>query len=209
MTEQEATGELILTARSLYDRGYSFGTAGNITVRAGSTLLATPTGSSFGALREDRIAKTDLAGNPLGSNRPTKELPFHLAAYRARPEAGAVVHLHSTYATAVACLRNLDLHDALPPLTPYYAMNVPRLAVVPYFPPGDPALGEAVAALAAETPALLMRNHGSIAIGASLAQAAALAEEIEEAARLYLILGERGNALSADQVAELRRRFRK
>lgn len=198
---------LVITAKSLFARGYSFGTAGNITVRLGDSIYATPTGSSLETISADALAVSDLRGNVLSAIKPTKELPFHLAAYRARPSAGAVVHLHSTYATAVACLRNLDIDDALPVLTAYYAMRVPALPVVPYLPPGDPQLATHVEKLAARTPAMLMRNHGSIAVGTTLAEAAALAEEIEEAARLYFLLGDRAQRLSADQIAELRRRF--
>lgn len=191
----------------MFNRGYSFGTAGNVSVRVGETVFATPTGSSLGNLDRDRIARCDLKGNVAGSAKPTKELPFHLAVYRARPQANAVVHLHSTYATAASCLADLDVEDALPVLTPYYGMRIPNLPVVPYLPPGDPGLGSEVEKRIARTPALLLRNHGSIAVGASLPEAAALAEEIEETAKLYFILGDRGQALSSEQVAELRRRF--
>jgi len=206
-TNRSALEELIDVSRSLFERGYSFGTAGNVSVRIGDTVFATPTGSSLGTLTVDQIAASDLAGNVKASNKPTKELPFHLAVYRARPRAMAVVHLHSTYATAVSCLSDLNCEDALPVLTPYYGMRIPNLPVVPYLPPGDPELGAEVEKRIAHTPAVLLRNHGSIAVGATLAEASALAEEIEETARLFLILGERGQALSSDQVAELRRRF--
>jgi 3-dehydro-4-phosphotetronate decarboxylase len=206
-SEAAAVQELIEVSRSIFERGYSFGTAGNVSVRIGETVLATPTGSSLGALSADRIARCNLDGKVSGSNKPTKELPFHLAVYRARPQSYAVVHLHSTYATAVSCLRDLNVEDALPVLTPYYGMRIPCLPVVPYLPPGDPELGAEVERRIAHTPALLLRNHGSIAVGASLAEAAALAEEIEETARLFFILGERGQALSSDQIGELRRRF--
>ncbi len=195
-------------SRSMFERGYSFGTAGNVSVRVGETVLSTPTGSSLGTLTADRIARSDLDGNVSGPNKPTKELPFHLAVYRVRPQSYAVVHLHSTYATALSCLRDLNAEDALPVLTPYYGMRIPHLPVVPYLPPGDPALGSEVEKRIAGTPAVLLRNHGSIAVGATLAEAAALAEEIEETARLFFILGERGQALLPDQVAELRRRFK-
>ncbi len=209
MSENEAIaiGELIEVSRSLFQRGYSFGTAGNVSVRIGETVLSTPTGSSLGTLSADRIARSDLAGNVSGSNKPTKELPFHLAVYRARPGSHAVVHLHSSYATAVSCLRDVNTDDALPVLTPYYGMRIPHLPVTPYLPPGDPELGKEVEKRIAHTPALLLRNHGSIAVGATLTEAAALAEEIEETARLFFLLGERGQALSPDQVTELRRRF--
>jgi ribulose-5-phosphate 4-epimerase/fuculose-1-phosphate aldolase len=207
-SEALAINELIEVSRSMFCRGYSFGTAGNVSVRVGEMIFATPTGSSLGKLEERNIARCDLNGNVSGSAKPTKELPFHLAVYRARPQANAVVHLHSTYATAVSCLADLNLEDALPVLTPYYGMRIPNLPVVPYLPPGDPELGTEVEKRIVGTPALLLRNHGSIAVGGSLAEAAALAEEIEESARLFFILGERGQVLSREQVAELRRRFK-
>ncbi len=206
--ERALLEQMAATARSLYERGYSFGTAGNISVRAGDRVFITPTNSSFASLTVEGIAAVDLAGNVLGASTPSKEAPFHLAAYGARPDAGAVVHLHSTYATAVSCLRDLDLDDALPVLTPYYAMRIPRLPVVAYYPPGDPRLAPEVREKAAVSPALLLRNHGSVTIGKTLAEAAALAEEIEEQARLWFLLGERGRTLTGEEVAELRKRFR-
>ena len=210
MSESEALAinSLVEVSRSLFERGYSFGTAGNVSVRVGDTILSTPTGSSLGTLTAGAISRSDLEGNVSGPNKPTKELPFHLAVYLARPQTNAVVHLHSTYATAVSCLRNLNTHDALPVLTPYYGMRIPNLPVVPYLPPGDPELGREVGKLIAHTPAVLLRNHGSIAVGGTLPEAAALAEEIEETARLFFILKDQGQALSADQVSELRRRFK-
>ncbi|HEY3937237.1 MAG TPA: aldolase [Bryobacteraceae bacterium] len=206
-TDQKQAAELVAVARSLFDRGYSFGTAGNLSVRAGDTILVTPTGSSLGSLAADALARIDSAGNIIGEIRPSKEAHFHLAIYRARPQCAAVVHLHSTYATAVSCLRNLDMEDALPALTPYYAMRVLKLPVVPYLPPGDPALADEVERRAASTTALLLRNHGSITAGTTLAEAAALSEELEEASRLYFLLGDRAQSLTAAQVLELRRRF--
>jgi 3-dehydro-4-phosphotetronate decarboxylase len=200
-------GELVAVARSLYQRGYTFGTAGNLSVRVGETVVISPTNSSFGDLAEDALAEVGLDGAVLPGPQPSKEAPFHLAAYRTRPDARAVVHLHSCYATAVSCLENLDLTDAMPVYTPYYAMRLPCLPVVNYYPPGDPALGPAVQAAAAKSPALLLRNHGSITIGRSLKEAGGLAEEIEEQAKLYLLLGSRGRTLTPEQVAELRRRF--
>jgi 3-dehydro-4-phosphotetronate decarboxylase len=200
--------EMVRVAGSLFARGYSFGTAGNMSVRVGNLVLITPTNSSFETLTAGMIAEVDLSGSVIGGNKPSKEAHFHLAAYRARPQARAVVHLHSTYATAVSCLEDLDVEDAMPVFTPYYAMRLPKLPVVEYYPPGDPQLAPEVERRAAESPAILLRNHGSITMGASVREAAALAEEIEEQARLWFLLGERGQRLSAQQVAELRRRFR-
>ena len=199
--------ELVRVVRSLFNRGYSFGTAGNVSVRVGDLVYSTPTGSSFETVLAEHIAVCTIGGAICGTTKPTKELPFHLAAYRARPDARAVVHLHSTYATAVACLRDLDMENAVPALTAYFAMRIPCLPVVPYLPPGDQGLASEVERLARRTPAMLMRNHGSIAIAETLAEASALAEEVEETARLYLLLGDRAQPITLDQIAELRRRF--
>ncbi|MGH9511136.1 MAG: class II aldolase/adducin family protein [Terriglobales bacterium] len=200
--------EIASVARSLYDRNYTFGTAGNISVRLGDHVLVTPTNSSFFDLVPESISESGLDGTALSGLPPSKELPFHLAIYHRRPEASAVVHLHSCYATAVSCLENLNVEDAIPIYTPYYAMRLPRLPVADYYPPGDPALARAVEQTAGVSNAMLLRNHGSIAIGQTLMEAAALAQEIEEQARLFFLLEGRGHALSQTQVAELRRRFR-
>jgi len=200
--------EIASIARSLYDRGYTFGTAGNISVRTGERVLVSPTNSSFFNLAPETLSETGLDGSVVSGLPPSKELPFHLAIYRARPEAGAVVHLHSCYATAVSCLEKVNCEDALPIYTPYYAMRLPCLPVAEYYPPGDPALAQVVERTAARSSAMLLRNHGSIAIGKSLMEAAALAEEIEEQARLFFLLEGRGHVLSSTEVAELRRRFR-
>ena len=199
--------ELVEIARSLYDRGYTFGTAGNISVRAGNRIFITPTNSSFGKLTAGGLAEVDDSGEALSSVKPSKEAHFHLAAYRGRRDAQAVVHLHSCYATAVSCLEDVDMTDAMPVFTPYYAMRLPSLPVVEYYPPGDAQLAPAVERGAAKSPALLLRNHGSITLGKTLFEAAALAEEIEQQAKLYFLLRESGRRLTVEQIAELRRRF--
>jgi ribulose-5-phosphate 4-epimerase/fuculose-1-phosphate aldolase len=208
MHSDDLIRSIIATGRSLFDRGYAFGTAGNISCRAGDTIYSTPTGCSLGDLCAEDIATCNMVGAVTSTRKPTKELPLHLAAYRSRPDCQAVVHLHSAFATAVASLKELNTKDALPAFTPYYAMRVPCLPVIAYFPPGDVRLATELEKLAPETPAMLMRNHGSVALGRSLLEASALAEEIEETARLFFILGERGQALSANEVASLRTRGR-
>lgn len=205
MTERE---QVVAIARSLYERGYTFGTAGNLSIRLRDRVIVTPTNSSFGDLTPDTLSEVNLDGVSLNGHKPSKETHFHLASYLARPEARAVVHLHSCYATAVSCLEELDMADALPIFTPYYAMRLPCLPVVEYYPPGDAELAPAVARAAAQSPALLLRNHGSITIGRSLPEASALAEELEEQARLFFLLGGRGRRLTPEQIQELRRRFR-
>ncbi len=208
MHPDDVIQSIVKTGRSLFKRGYAFGTAGNISCRLGDSVFSTPTGSSLGDLRAEDIAVCDITGSVSSASKPTKELPLHLAAYRARPDCHAVVHLHSAFATAISCLKGLNSSDALPAFTPYYAMRVPCLPVIAYFPPGDIRLADELEKLAPQTPAILMRNHGSVALGKDLLEASALAEEIEETAKLFFILGERGEALSPTEVAVLRTRGR-
>ena len=184
MNETEAARELARTAQSLFRRGYSFGTAGNVSVRIGSRVLVSPTNSSFEDLTEDSLAIVDLAGQRLNELIPSKETHFHLALYQERIDAQAVVHLHSTYATAVSCLPVDGGDAALPIFTPYFAMRIPCLPVVPYLRPGHPDLADAVRAAARLSPAMLLKNHGPITAGKTLREASALAEELEEQAKL-------------------------
>lgn len=205
MTEAELRDAIVGHARSLFARGLSPGTSGNVSARVEGGFLMTPTGSSFGALDPARLSRLDEEGRHLDGDPPTKESFLHLAIYAERPDARAIVHLHSTHAVAVACLDDADPDDVLPALTPYYAMRVGRLPLVPYARPGDPALVEAVRLRARESGALLLANHGPIVAGASLDAAASAIEEVEETAKLVLLLrGLPTRRLTAEQLAELR-----
>lgn len=208
MTSQQraAASAVAAAARSLFTRGYSFGTAGNISARSGDTVLVSPTNSSFEELVADSISIVDLQGNHISGNKPSKETHFHLALYETRPETAAVVHLHSTYATALACLPHPNSNDALPVYTPYFAMRIPCLPVVPYMKPGHPALADAVRHAARLSPAMLLKNHGPITSGRDLREATALAEELEEQSRLFFLLRGQGDLLTPAQLAELRDR---
>ncbi len=208
MNDRELREAIVSHAASLFARGLSPGTSGNISVRTDDGFLMTPTGASFGELDASRLSSLDLAGRHLDGDPPTKEASLHTAMYPERPEARAIVHLHSTYAVAVACLADIDPDDVMPPLTPYYVMRVGRLPLVRYAAPGDQALADAVREGARKSHALLLANHGPIVAGRSLEAAASAAEEIEETAKLVLLLGDRPvRRLTADQVGELRQRF--
>ncbi|MDI2027700.1 aldolase [Saccharopolyspora sp. TS4A08] len=188
---------------SLFARGLTAGRTGNISVRDGDRVLLTPTGVSLGALAE--LSVLDTGGRHLGGPPPTKEAFLHLAFYRARPQTSAVVHTHSTHSAAVSCLAGLDPSNALPPLTAYYAMRVGSLPLLPYHAPGDTSLGALAEEEAREHHALLLANHGPIAAGGDLAAAADAVEEIEETARIFLLLRNTETApLTPDQVAALR-----
>jgi ribulose-5-phosphate 4-epimerase/fuculose-1-phosphate aldolase len=190
-------------AASLYARGLAFGSTGNLSVRVDDRIWVTPTGRSLRNLSPDDLACIDESGAVWNANRPSKESPFHLAAYRAAGErAGAIVHLHSTYSTAMSCLARPEFR----PITPYFQMRVAPLAVLPYFRPGSPDLGEAVGEAAKRHNCMLLRNHGSICLGRTLEEAVDRIEELEETAKLLLLLrGESLQLLTSEQIDDIRR----
>ena len=209
MTEIETRRLLVELAASLFGRGFSVGSAGNISVRLPDGYLITPTNSSLGRLDAERISRLDSDFQHIDGDKPSKEVFMHRAFYRAREDAGAVVHLHSTMATAVACLPDVDAGNPIPPLTPYFVMRVGRrMPIVEYYRPGDPAMEPAIHAAARDARAVLLANHGPVVSGKSLTDAVYAAEELEEAAKLYLLL--RGNTprlLTARQVDDLLNTF--
>ncbi|GIU78879.1 MAG: putative aldolase class 2 protein [Bryobacteraceae bacterium] len=191
-------------ARSLHRRGYAHGSTGNLSVRTDGEVWLTPTGRSLENLSPADLACLSLDGEARNANRPTKEFPFHLAIYRARPDLHAVVHLHSFYATALSCLEQLPEPDVLPALTPYYFMRVHPLAVVSYHRPGAPSLAEEIGAAITRANVLLLRNHGLVACGRTLEEAADRAEELEQTARLHFFLkSEHVRVLSPQEIREL------
>jgi ribulose-5-phosphate 4-epimerase/fuculose-1-phosphate aldolase len=189
---------------SFFARGLTFGRTGNLSaVDTDGTILMTPTGVALDKLRASELSRVDVSGRHLDGPKPTKEAFLHLAIYRARPQEKAVVHTHSTYSVAVSCLRDVDHTNALPPLTAYYAMRVGALPLLPYHAPGDESLGAAAQLVATTHHALLLANHGPVVAGADLAAAADALEEIEETAKLSLLL--RGQAVAPVPAAEVRR----
>lgn len=195
-------------AASLFQRGYGCGSSGNVSALTDAGMLISPTNSCMGRLDPERLSLLGHDGEHLSGDRPSKEAFLHLEMYRERPEMRSVVHLHSTHSVAVSCLADIDPEDVLPPITAYYVMRVGRLPLVPYFPPGDAALAKAVRAVARTSHAMLLANHGPVVAGKSLDAAAYAAEELEETAKLFLMLrGERTRFLTPDQVADLRVRF--
>jgi 3-dehydro-4-phosphotetronate decarboxylase len=194
---------------SLFDRGLTAGSSGNISVRLpDGGWLMTPTNVSLGALDPARLAHFDAQGRHLSGDKPTKEAFLHFSMYSERIDAHAVVHLHSSHATAVSILRDIDPADVLPALTAYSVMRVGRLPLVPYFAPGDPDLAHAVRALAGRHHAVLLANHGPVVAGTTLDNAQFAVEELEEAAKLFLLLQNQAlRLLTPVQIADLRQRF--
>ncbi|ULJ74727.1 3-oxo-tetronate 4-phosphate decarboxylase [Rhizobium gallicum] len=201
--------EICRTGQSLFERGLTSGSTGNISVRlSDGGWLMTPTNASMGSLDPARLSLFDASGKLLSGDAPTKEAFLHFSMYGERGDAGAVVHLHSSHATAVSILRDIDPEDVLPPLTAYYVMRVGRLPLVPYFAPGDMALADAVRSLAGRHHAMLLANHGPVVAGTTLANAQFATEELEETAKLFLMLEHHAKRmLTAEQVDDLRKRF--
>lgn len=194
--------------RSLFERGLTSGSSGNISARLDDGWLLTPTNSCLGRLDPARIAKLDWDGRLLSGDPPSKEAFLHAAVYQERDSAGAIVHLHSTHSVAVSCLPELDPDNVLPPLTAYYVMRVGKLPLVPYYRPGDKALGEAIRGLAGQHSAVLLANHGPVVAGKNLEAALYATEELEETAKLFLLLqGRNPRCLTPAQIEDLQRHF--
>ena len=208
MSESATRDAIARLAKSMFERGLTFGSSGNISVRIEDGWLMTPTGSTMGGLDPARISKLDEQGNLVSGDKPTKESFLHIAMYEERPATGAVVHLHSTHSVAVSCLADIDPTNVLPPITAYYVMKIGTLPLVPYFPPGDINLARAVREMASKHHAVLLANHGPVVSGKSLEDAVYAAEELEETARLFLMLKDfKTRYLTDAQVAALKEKF--
>jgi ribulose-5-phosphate 4-epimerase/fuculose-1-phosphate aldolase len=208
MQEARLRDEICELGRSMFERGLTHGSTGNISARCADGWLLTPTGSNLGRLDPARLSKLDWNGTLLAGEAPSKESFLHLAMYQERARNGAVIHLHATHSVAVSVLEGLDPNDLLPPLTAYYVMRIGTLPLVPYYAPGDLGLAEAVRGYARRHHALLLANHGPVVGGASLAAAADAVEELEATAKLYLLLrGQRVRTLTPAQIADIKQRY--
>jgi 3-dehydro-4-phosphotetronate decarboxylase len=204
MSEAKLREEICAIGASIFVRGLTAGSSGNISAKTDEGWLMTPTGSSLGRLDPARLSKLDHDGRLISGDPPTKESFLHRVMYEERPATGAVVHLHSTHSVAVSCLAEIDPADVLPPITAYYVMRVGALPLVPYFRPGDLELAEAVRGFAGRHHAVLLANHGPVVAGSDLDAAVNAIEELEETAKLYLLLrGAKTRYLTPTQVKEL------
>jgi len=207
--ESKLREQICRCGESLFNRGLTFGSAGNISVHLpDGGWLMTPTNASLGALDPASLSKLDADGTHIGGDKPTKEAFLHRVMYSSRAKCEAVVHLHSTHSVAVSCLHGLDEHNCLPPLTAYYVMRVGTLPLIPYHPPGDENLARAVQKVADKHHAVLLANHGPVVSGSSLETALYAIEELEETAKLFLLLrGSQIRPLTQAQVSELDQKF--
>ena len=209
MSETRLREAICRFGRSLFERGLTPGSSGNISVRCeDGGWLVTPTNASLGWLDPARLSKLDAAGRLVSGDKPTKEIPLHTAVYETRGAAQAIVHLHSTHAVALTMLPEIDPRAALPPMTPYYLMKAGQTALLPYYRPGDPAVADAIRGLAGRYSSVLLANHGPVVAGDTLEAAVFATEELEETARLYLLLRNLNpRYLSPAQVQDLVKHF--
>lgn len=209
VTETKLREQICLFARSLFERGLTPGSSGNISLRLeDGGFLMTPTNASLGFLDPARLSRLDAEGRLLSGDKPTKEVPLHTALYDTRAASGAIVHLHSTHSVALSMLPEIDPAAVLPPMTAYYVMKHGKTALIPYYRPGDDAVAGAIRGLAGRYSSVLLANHGPVVAGATLDAAVYAMEELEETARLYLMLrGLNPRMLTQPQVDDLVRHF--
>lgn len=197
--------QICILAKSMFDRGLTGGSTGNISARTSDGgLLVSPTGTSFGRLDPARLSRFDATGVLIDGDPPTKEMPLHSAFYDTRSSVGAVVHLHCCHAVALSMMPDLDADNFLPPLTPYAIMKLGKVALLPFFRPGDPLMGKAVRGLAGKRSAVMLANHGPVVAGKDVEAACNAIEELEATARLALLMrGVDAQMLDAAQITDI------
>lgn len=201
-TETQLREQICLLAKSMFDRGLTGGSAGNISARTDDGgLLVSPTGTSFGRLDPAKLSRFDAKGVLIGGDKPTKEMPLHTAFYDTRSQAGAVVHLHACHSVALSMLPDADPDNFIPPVTPYAIMKLGKVKLLPFFMPGDPAMGEAVRGLAGKRSAVMLANHGPVVAGKDIEAACNAIEELEDSAKLaFMLRSMNANVLTDEQV---------
>ena len=207
--EAQLRETMCMLSKSLFERGLTGGSSGNISARTeDGGLLVSPTGTSFGRLDPGRLSRFDAAGVHIDGDPPTKEMPLHMAFYETRSKTGAVVHLHCCHSVALSMMPDVDEDNFLPPLTPYAIMKLGKVKLLPFFMPGDPAMGEAVKSLAGKHTAVMLANHGPVVAANDVEAACNSIEEFEETAKLAMMTrGFHPRALSEEQVRSLVTKF--
>ncbi len=196
--------EICRTGASLYQRGYTVGSAGNISARLEDAWLITPTDACLGFLDPADIAKVDANGNWISGAKPSKTLTLHRAVYDNNPEVQGVVHTHSTHLVSLSLNGVWKTDDVLPPITPYYVMKVGHIPLIAYRRPGDPAVAEQVSKLATKVRGVLLERLGPVVWESSVSKAAFALEELEETAKLWHLSAQRASAMEESALQELK-----
>jgi ribulose-5-phosphate 4-epimerase/fuculose-1-phosphate aldolase len=207
INEDAVREEICAVGRLLYGRGYTVGSAGNISARLDDGWLITPTDACLGRMTPQAIAKVNLAGEWVSGDKPSKTLALHRQVYDRNPGVGGVVHTHSTHLVALTLAGVWHADDILPPITPYQVMKVGHIPLVPYARPGSPKVAERVAELANSVRGVMLERLGPVVWESSVAKACYALEELEETARLWLMTHPRPQPLDSTALDELRETF--
>ncbi|MCD4862797.1 MULTISPECIES: 3-oxo-tetronate 4-phosphate decarboxylase [unclassified Pseudomonas] len=199
--------EICTVGASLYARGYTVGSAGNISARLEDGWLITPTDACLGRLDPAAIAKVGLDGDWVSGDKPSKTLALHRQVYDRNPGVGGVVHTHSTHLVALTLAGVWRPDDILPPITPYQVMKVGHIPLIPYARPGAASVAEQVAQLANRVRGVMLERLGPVVWESSVSKASFALEELEETARLWLLSEPRPAPLDAAALAELAETF--
>lgn len=203
MNSIEIKETLLNLCHFVHQKGYVSGSGGNISCRLGDSFSITPSGRALQSLKLEDFITVNPGGNYSGVGKPSKEWGMHRGCYTNRKDINVIIHVHSVYAVAVGCLENLDLECAMPIYTPGYGIRVGKLPVIPYLRPGSPLLAEQVAKTIQDRDSVLLANHGVVAVGSSFESALNIIEEIEENAKLHLLLNGHGRFLNESEIADL------
>jgi len=208
-SENKLREDICTMAKSLFDRGLTCGSSGNISARTeDGGLLVTPTGSCFGRLDPATLSRFNAEGLLISGLQPTKEMSLHSAFYDTRSSANAIVHLHGTCSVAMSMMEDVDEDNFLPPLTPYSIMKLGKVKLLPYFMPGDPKTGDAIRGLVGKRSAVMLANHGPVVAGKDLEAAVYAIEELEETAKLAMMLrGTSPKMLSESEITRIITKF--
>lgn len=209
LSEAEARQKIVLYAKSIFDRGLTTGASANMSVRIENAWVMTPTNTCFGFLNADELSLVSLNGELISGHRPSKEFQLHKAMYDKRPNDRCIIHLHSTYATALSCQPYKEKSNCVPSYTPYLTMRLGPIARVAYFSPGNDALAAAVGDVAANHAGVIMDNHGPIVSGTSVEDCVYGMEELEESCKLaFLLENRKATLLTEQQVQTLKKTFK-
>lgn len=206
-TEEQLREEICTVGKSLYERGYTVGSAGNISARLEDGWLITPTDACLGRLKPEEIAKVSKDGTWVSGNKPSKTLELHRQVYDRNPEVNGVVHTHSTSLVALTLAGVWNKDDILPPLTPYQIMKVGHIPLIAYQRPGSPDVAAKVAQLANDVRGVMLERLGPVVWETSVSKASFALEELEETAKLWMMSNPKPAPLDEEAIEDLRRVF--
>jgi ribulose-5-phosphate 4-epimerase/fuculose-1-phosphate aldolase len=206
-SEQQLREEICTVGASLYARGYTVGSAGNISARLEDGWLITPTDACLGRLTPEAIAKVSKDGTWVSGDKPSKTLELHRQVYDRNPSVNGVVHTHSSALVALTLNGVWSNDDILPPLTPYQVMKAGRIPLIAYQRPGSPDVAEQVAQWALRVRGVMLERLGPVVWESSVSKASFALEELEETAKLWMMSNSKPAPLDEQAIEELRSTF--